>query len=104
MKKEKVPVATTLSRVSRMTIWTTDSFRPSFLGVASQNRSPWAGRRNSMELELVTQVPPREQAQVPPTVSARVAMAPPWIMPWGLMELGPAWRTPRARPGSTWVS
>ena len=42
-----------------------------------------------MVLLEVTQSPPLEQAQHPPTVSARVARAPPWTLPWGLMLLGP---------------
>ena len=37
-----------------------------------------------MVLLEVTQSPPLEQAQHPPTVSARVARAPPWTLPWGL--------------------
>ena len=55
-----------------------------------------------MVLLEVTQSPPLEQAQHPPTVSARVARAPPWTLPWGLMLLGPTSSTPWAKPGSTW--
>ena len=37
-----------------------------------------------MEQPEVTQLPPLEQAQQPPTVSARVDRAPPWTLPWGI--------------------
>ena len=57
-----------------------------------------------MELPEVTQLRPRAQAQQPATVSARVASAPPWTFPWGLMLSGPTVSTPSARPGSTWVT
>ncbi len=57
-----------------------------------------------MVLLEVTQSPPLEQAQHPPTVSARVARAPPWTLPWGLMLLGPTSSTPWAKPGSTRVT
>ena len=48
-----------------------------------------------MEHPEVTQEPPGAQAQVPATVSARVASAPPWTCPWGLMLSGPTVSTPR---------
>lgn len=49
-----------------------------------------------MEQPEVTQLPPLEQAQQPPTVSARVDRAPPWTLPWGLMLSGPIISSPLA--------